>query len=79
MKTIWSKGLDPDQVKELKAEFIRFKPLRNRLQEICGEKEASCNKASINKDGYDCPNWAYKQADAVGYRRALHEIISLIK
>lgn len=28
---------------------------------------------------YDCPNWSFNQADSVGYRRALREVINILE
>lgn len=30
-----------------------------------------------SENDYDNPNWAYKQADLVGYKRAMNEIIKM--
>lgn len=38
------------------------------------------HKADIKRPKqYDVANWAYKQADSIGYQRALEEAISLLK
>ena len=42
------------------------------------DKCSASTKTSRSKDGYDSANWAYLQADARGYERALQEVISLI-
>lgn len=79
MNKTWTKGLDEDAVKLLKGDFISSQTVRKRLTEICKKKTDSAESGARMKDGYDCPNWAYKQADAVGYKRALYEIVNLLK
>lgn len=77
MKTTWIKGLEGREKEEMEASFSSSAGLRLRGIEICREKIEVCRKASISSDAYNSPNWAYKQADAVGYERALQEIINL--
>lgn len=77
MKTVWTKGKDPIVTKDIRASFAGSLVMRKRLQEIVREKlEATY---STKEEDYENPNWAYKQADAVGYRRALKEIFSLLE
>lgn len=78
MKTVWTKGLNPEQVIQLKQDYVGALLLRERLTEICKDKQDASVKKSRSEDGYTNPNWAYQQADARGYERALQEIISLI-
>lgn len=48
-----------------------------RLAEIlCDKLEAD---AKSSKDDYHSAAWAYRQADKVGYARALREVIDLTK
>ena len=77
MKTTWTKGLDAQGEADVKASFKSSTVIRSRLSELCVEKAAA--SLTTNKDQYDCPNWCYQQADNVGYRRALNEIISLLE
>ena len=77
MKTSWSKGLDAKGKEEMEASFSSSAFLRMRAIELVKEKIEVCRKSSISSDAYNSPNWAYKQADAVGYERAMQEIISL--
>ena len=78
MKTVWTKGLDKEIAKEIVQDYKGSSLLRERLTKIIEDKSYSSDKASLAKDGYDCPNWAYKQSDTVGYRRALREVVQLI-
>lgn len=78
MKTVWTKGLEPDAEKLLKGDFISSQVVRKRLVEIAEEKMESSVKESRNKTNYESLSWPYLQADCRGYERALQEIISLI-
>ena len=78
MKTVWTKGLDKEHINELRGDFTSSLVTRKRLEVLLSGKISDALKGTRTKDGYDCPNWAYKQADSVGYQRALHEVISLL-
>ena len=78
MKTVWTKGKDKQEVDDIRSTFKASLIIRARLAEILDGKVSVAERASMDADNYDCPNWAYKQADAQGYKRALSEIISLI-
>lgn len=77
MKTTWTKGLDKQLEADVKSAFKSSTVVRGRLSDICQEKIAS--SLNTSKAQYDCPNWCYQQADFIGYRRALEEIISLLE
>ena len=79
MKTSWTKGLDVDEKKEVSLSYNASGTLRLRLEGLLEEKLVANEKESYAKEGYECPNWAYKQADLSGYKRAMKEIISLLK
>ena len=78
MKTVWTKGLDLDAEKEMRADFKSSLCTRKRLVTIATEKLDLSTKDSRNKDNYENPNWPYLQADSRGYERALQEIISIL-
>ena len=78
MKAGWTIGLDDDAKAEMKGDFIAAYKLFERLTMLIEDMDKKTDKSSTVKDGYDCPNWAYKQADTVGYRRALREIAQII-
>ena len=79
MKTEWTKGIDdPQLVADIKGAFAGSLVLRKRLTALAERKVDANNRQAMGKEGYDSPNWAYRQADAQGYNRALSEIISLI-
>lgn len=78
MKTVWNKGLNDQQKKELSGEFVGSPVLRQRLIDLLNEKIETYRAASRDKSKYESPSWAYLQADAIGYERALNEVISMI-
>lgn len=79
MKTVWTKSLDKDQAKDVRADFISAHILRKRLTEILEEKIETKRTAIRNDQNYDKPNWSNYVADSIGYERALQEVISLIE
>ena len=79
MKTQWTKGVtDKQLVDDIRSTFKASIVVRKRLAEILDGKISAAEKARMSADEYDCANWAFKQADSQGYKRALFEIISLI-
>lgn len=79
MKTVWTKGLKDQEKEEMITSFSSSALIRKRLTALINEKITTNRKSSIGVDKYNSPGWAYLQADAVGYERALEEIISLIQ
>lgn len=79
MKQSWTTGLDKEVAVGIRQAFKECLLIRKRLTEILENKSQSSVRASHSKDGYECTNWAYKQADARGYERALREIIELLE
>lgn len=78
MKTVWLKGLNPDQSKDVTREFTEAKLLRYRLTELVKQKVQSKRTESQSTETYNNPSWAFYQADVIGYQRALSEVLSLI-
>ena len=60
-----------DFAPELVVEVLSPSDTRSKMEENL--------KNQLLKGGYDTPNWAQLQADAVGYNRALQEILKLIE
>jgi len=77
MKTTWTKGVDSQLEADIKSAFKSATVVRGRLTDICIEKIETA--LTTNKAQYDNPNWCYQQADIIGYRRALEEIVSLLE
>ena len=78
MKTVWLKGLNSDQSKDVTREFTEAKLLRYRLTELVKQKVQTKRNESQSTEMYNSPSWAFYQADALGYQRALAEVLSLI-
>lgn len=79
MKTNWTKGLTKENSEIVTNQFKESKLIRRRLGELISEKIKSAHTETRKKELYMSPSWAYLQADAVGYERALFEIISLLE
>jgi len=79
MKTAWNKGCKNEGEKADRLSlFNQSAQLRKVMVTLLHAKIDDADKAGRSKEGYDCPNWAYKQADTQGYKRAMSEILSLI-
>ncbi len=78
MKTVWTKGLDDDAKSEMEHLYAASNLVRKRLLTLLQEKDGVADKASLSSDNYESPSWGFIQADNVGYRRALREVMSLI-
>lgn len=78
MKTAITKGLNEVEADEMRQCFVHAAFLRKHLQKLMAEKINASNRIVRSKDSYSIPNWAFLQADAVGYERALTEVISLL-
>lgn len=78
MKISWKQGLSKDQAAEVDRDFQASLLIRRRLKEILLKRIETSNSSSRSKVNYDSPNWAYLQADARGYERALSEVIDLV-
>lgn len=79
MKTVWKRGLDDQNKKDIEEAFKNGKRLRARLEEILQSKYEERDRLSIAEDAYESPSWAYKQADSAGYKRAIKEILALLE
>ncbi|MFZ3043585.1 MAG: hypothetical protein WA058_00535 [Minisyncoccia bacterium] len=78
MKQGWIKGTTPERAAIIKADYAGSAGARIRLTEMLNDKIRISTTVKRKKEGYDSPNWAYVQADVIGYERALSEVISLI-
>lgn len=78
MKTAITKGLTGQAKEEMVSSFKASAYLRKRVIDLMHEKIETARKEAISKDAYLSPSWAYLQADACGYQRAMQEIISLL-
>ncbi len=80
MNTAWTKGIKKgsDEYADIEAAFAASSLLRKRLIQILEEMYATETKARTASSDYESPAWAYKQADAIGYARAIASIIKLL-
>lgn len=78
MKTVWTKGLTGEKRIEVEREYRASALLRERLTALLLERIDSKRVKRVSEEAYSNPNWAYLQADNVGYERAIREIISLL-
>lgn len=80
MNTAWTKGLKKgsDELKDLEAAYAASGLLRKHLVRVLEDIYETETKSRISSNDYDSPAWAYKQADAVGYARAIAKVISIL-
>jgi len=79
MKIVWTRGVEtPELRSEIKKDYAQAVNIRNRLIEILKGKIENSRSSVRRRDMYESPSWPLLQADAVGYERALFEVISLI-
>lgn len=79
MKTIWLDGLSDEKKVEMRRDFVGSSLLREHLSKILENKVENARSRARAACTYENPNWAYLQADTIGYERALYEVISLIE
>ena len=78
MKTSWFAGLDADQKLDVKQTYLSSGVMRRRLKSMLQDKINEHFKAQQLRANYEKSNWAFEQADAMGYCRALNEVILLL-
>lgn len=78
MKQSWIKGLNDERQIQVRSDFVGAASIRKRLEELLNDKIKVSQSTSRSKENYNISNWAYLQADNIGYERALIEVISLI-
>jgi len=78
MKQSWTKGLDEKAALEIKGEYTSARLALKRLAVMLHDKQATAIKNGRSKSDYECPNWSFKQADLIGYTRAIDDSIDLI-
>jgi hypothetical protein len=78
MKASWTNGLDDQMKQDVRGDFKSSLVTRKRLAAMLEDKIREADTTALNKNGYDVSNWALKQADLIGFKRALNEVISLI-
>lgn len=71
-------GLDSESEKDIRGSYAASLLIRKRYQELITSKIENSMAMSCTKTGYESPNWAYEQADARGYERAMREVKRLL-
>lgn len=70
----WTAGLSEPEKMILTGLLQNNNKVLDKLKEICYNMSKS---TEVDSSDFDNPNWALRQADRVGYRRALKHIIML--
>ena len=78
MKSTWFNGMNAEQKTIMRSEFNSSAGLRLRLAELLKTKIDTKRTSVRSDDMYTVPNWNLLQADAIGYEKALLEVISLL-
>lgn len=78
MKVNWTSGLKDQAKKEMEANFKASALTRERLATLLRNKIETRRRETRSVATYEAASWSYLQADAIGYERALEEVISLI-
>lgn len=78
MRQSWTTGLDKEQVKDIKVNYLEALVMRRRLIKMLETRVGASHKLGRSKEAYSSPNWALEQADARGYERAMAEVMDLI-
>jgi len=75
----WTKGLrkGSQEAKDVEEAFGPSALIRRRLVEVLKAFEEE--ELKTRSADYDSPSWAYKQADSVGYARALRRVVSILE
>jgi hypothetical protein len=75
MKSHWFKQCKTKEDKEkVKQSLLSNQESLLRLESIL---ESMLKETPTSAD-YDSPSWAYKQADRIGYNRALNQVLDII-
>jgi len=70
------KDLKTDSEKEeFYNEYNHARGVLLKLREILKEKQESSYSHQLKANNYELPAWSENQADAIGYQRALNEVI----
>ena len=75
----WTTGLSREESEALLSELERCSLVRKRFIYLLDRELNSTVATQISKNSYDSPNWSFKQADAIGFHRAIVEMTNLFK
>ena len=73
----WTSHLQGEEKKKFEELVMHNTTLLRRLTDIISRKIDTANKKNLSKEAYQESTWAFKQADHVGYTRALNEMLQL--
>lgn len=77
MQVAWFTDIkDKDKQEEFKKSVVGSKIVLDKAKLICYNKIRVGERSKLTD--YDSPSWAYRQADLLGYNRALNEIMELL-
>lgn len=77
MKTIWFQDIKSKEDQEnFKKMVLGSKIVLDKAVQIVYNKIKDGERSSLQD--YESPSWPYKQADKIGYTRALKEIIDIL-
>ena len=77
MHAYWTSHLQGEEKKKFEELVKHNTLLLKRLTDIISRKIDTANRQHISKEAYQDVTWPYKQADYVGYVRALNEMLQL--
>jgi HEAT repeat protein len=77
-KLAWYKTLSTEDREKFKTQLFGSQEVLDRLIEILQDKYDESLSLSESKDRYGEPNWALEQADHIGQRRVIQNIIELV-
>lgn len=72
-----TRNVSGEKLEIIEESFAEAKTFLTELQSLMEARLAEKVKASEANQNYESPSWALIQADNVGYRRALREIMNL--
>ena len=80
MKSAWFAGATSEEEKHRRRSIVAGSmDLVQLLAELLQKKLEEKNKLALAKRDYDSPSWALLQADSVGERRALADLIDMLQ
>lgn len=78
MDLAWTRGKSEEEKVQYVASLNRAKWVLDDLNKLVDSNLRGVETAELKVEAYDNPNWAYRQAEANGYKRALKDIKKLL-
>ena len=81
MNTLWTKGMKrgSQEAKDIQDAYKASSFLRKRMVEMLNMMLEEEINSKISDNAYDTPSWAFKQADSIGYARAIKRLLSTLE